>query len=132
MRKICKKETCKNFVFGKGYCKNHQYLRKDKKGGTGEMVVFKEIWEERERYSFLSGVPLHSFEGTSFFPNLFAHVLPKKKYNNLRLEKENIVLLHPKEHYLYDFGTEQQRIDSKLDWSKLEEKKKILLEKFGI
>lgn len=27
--KICSVETCNNFVFGKGYCKNHQYLRND-------------------------------------------------------------------------------------------------------
>lgn len=29
--KICLVETCNYHVFGKGYCKNHQYLRTDKK-----------------------------------------------------------------------------------------------------
>jgi hypothetical protein len=29
--KICSAENCQNNVFGKGYCKFHQYLREDKK-----------------------------------------------------------------------------------------------------
>ena len=132
MRKICVKENCNNYVFGKGYCKNHQYLRKDKKGGTGELAVFKEIWEQSNKCSFLSSAPLAQYENTKYFFSLFAHVLPKKKYPELRLCKDNIVLLTPQEHFLYDFGTHQQRANSQYNWDKIEERKKILLEKFGI
>jgi hypothetical protein len=30
MPKICKHTDCSQYVFGKGYCKSHQYLRTDK------------------------------------------------------------------------------------------------------
>lgn len=31
MSKLCKENGCTHFVWGKGYCKSHQYLRTDKK-----------------------------------------------------------------------------------------------------
>lgn len=31
MAKVCLKDECNNPRFGKGYCRNHQYLRTDKK-----------------------------------------------------------------------------------------------------
>lgn len=66
---------------------------------TGEGVVFKEIWNERPHISFVSGTRLNNP-----YPTNFAHVLPKKKYPKLRLEKENIVLLTFDEHFQWDNG----------------------------
>jgi hypothetical protein len=130
--KTCKKEGCSYPVFGKGFCRNHQYLREDykpykyNKKPTGEKDVFLEIWEERERVSFVTGVELSQYEETDLFPNLFAHVLSKKQYPKFRLNKKNIVLLTPDEHYLYDQGTIADRqvyantcAPYKCDWIKL-------------
>lgn len=41
----------------------------------------------------------------------YAHVLCKKQFPNFRLEKRNIVFLTPREHFLFDQGTEEQRMD---------------------
>ncbi len=111
MPKICKHNDCNYNVWGKGYCKYHQYLRDDKKKTssikkskikkgykrTGELEVFKEIWEERPRICFVSGEAIKGFN-----VQCFAHVLPKGSFPTLRLEKYNIVLLTPEMHFMYD------------------------------
>jgi len=70
---------------------------------TGEAVLFKEIWDEREpedRVSFVSGHCLQDqHEMRTFY---FAHVLGKGAYPNFRLNKKNIVLLNFNEHKLWD------------------------------
>lgn len=92
---------------------------------TGEYELFLKIWNEREHVSFLTGKRLidpfnNEIDPTSkFFVNCFAHVLSKKQHPALRLEKDNIVLLSPAEHYLWDFGTIKQREDYSEDWYKL-------------
>ena len=47
--KICSVETCNNYVFGKGYCKNHQYLRNDIKKSINK-ISEKQI-ENLKEYS---------------------------------------------------------------------------------
>ena len=81
-------------------------IRKTKK--TGELALFESIWETRAKVSYLSGRDL-SKTPNYLILNCFAHVLPKGKYPKFRLSSENIVLLHHDEHYLLDFGTEDQR-----------------------
>lgn len=44
-----------------------------------------------------------------FDVSCFAHVLAKGKHPDARLDAENIVLLVPEEHFLYDQGTISQR-----------------------
>ena len=134
MRK-CEAAGCTWDVFGtdkktgRGYCKNHQYLRTDKNRydikrspikrsplkpkrvkSEGLIILYKEIAKERELKSFVSGVDL-SKVSKDFWRNLFAHVLAKgqNKYPKFKLYKKNIVLLSPKEHDLYDNGTEFER-----------------------
>lgn len=96
-----------------------------KRKPTGEYELFKEIWGERPHISFLSGRELKYFD-----PRLFAHVIAKSKGEQWRLNKDNIVLLHPEEHELLDVGTEEKRkmyaFKWKCDWRKLEEKKETL------
>lgn len=81
---------------------------KSKRKPTGELSMFKEIWNERPHISFLTGENLDKYEN-GFFISCFAHVFSKKAYPELRLDKENIILLTPKEHLLLDQGTDSQR-----------------------
>lgn len=48
--KICNVDDCNNFVFGKGYCKNHQYLRTDIKK-TINKVSPKRILENEKYFT---------------------------------------------------------------------------------
>ncbi len=117
MAKTCNVEDCDNPRWGKGYCKHHQYLRTDKKPKplkqtrikkeykpTGELALFKEIWAERPHFCFVSGKKLPHFD-----VRLFAHVIPKGNSPNMRLDKNNIVLLTPSNHYLYDHCVHQAK-----------------------
>lgn len=123
-RNTCKEDGCEYPVFAKKLCKYHQNLRTDKKPTqkkrstikakikpSGERTIFDLIWNTRDRISFVSGKSLQQYEGTDFYPNLFAHVLSKaqNRYPKFKLYDRNIVLLTPDEHYLLDFGTEEQR-----------------------
>jgi hypothetical protein len=82
-----------------------------KRKPTGELELFKKIWAERDRVSFLSGKPLNFTPGTSFWFSCFAHVLSKakNKYPEYMLNELNIILLTPEEHFLLDQGSERQR-----------------------
>ena len=64
--------------------------------------LFKHIWDIREHKCWLTGQNLDRFIGTMFEPWLFAHVLPKGKYPKMKLNPDNIVLLHPEVHTLVD------------------------------
>jgi len=105
-----------------GYCQTHYWMhRQYKKTGkiqkhmttthkpTGERAFFDAIWSHREHISFLTNLPLDIYESSSLYLNMFAHVLPKGKYGKWRLEDKNIVLLSPKEHFLFDNGTKKLR-----------------------
>jgi hypothetical protein len=96
---------------------------KPKKKESGELKLFVKIWKTRERVSFLTGKRLTNEIGTSFWFNLFAHLIPKGKYGNFRLREDNIILLTPNEHYLLDFGTEDQRnryaLENGCNWDKV-------------
>lgn len=83
-----------------------QYVRKK----TGELEMFKEIWEERQHYSEVSGTYLGEDLDVSFF----AHILPKGSYPKYRLRKENIILLTKKEHTQLDHAV--QEIKDNPDW----------------
>lgn len=151
MPKICNKEGCNYPVFSKGYCKMHQYLRTDKKKpkplkktslkpkakNTGQGTLFLSIWLSSDRRSFLSGKPLDRYAGTDFFPNLFAHVLSKaqNKYPHFKLYSNNIILLTPEEHTLFDHGTNDQREKyAKLngcDWEKVYKLKDELIKEYN-
>lgn len=117
---------------------------------TGEKIVFDMIWNTRKHVSWLSDRPVGAFKNTDMWVNCFAHVIPKNGINQLvfpnkqlknkllRLNPENILLLHPDEHILYDNGTEQMRKKYRKDmvrlgyvvhWEDLFEYRNILIEK---
>lgn len=93
---------------------------KSKKKNSGELDLYVEIWAERPHVSFITGKPLGAFNIC-----FFAHVLPKGTYPELRLLKENIILLLFAEHSLLDQGTRAQREayaqkNQPCDWSRIE------------
>lgn len=69
-----------------------------------EFQLFKEIWNEREHVSWLSGRKLIYFD-----VKCFAHVVAKSKGEKFKLMKDNIILLHPEDHTLLDQGTIKAR-----------------------
>ena len=86
--------------------KNNPHYKKKGKKATGELDLFKRLWEEREHVSFLSGIPLDEFDVWQM-----AHVLAKgqNKYPKFRLYPKNIVFLTSLEHHLWDNGTMDRR-----------------------
>lgn len=88
-----------------GYCRYHNRLRKGKeilkkvkvKKPTGELAVFKEIWNERAHICTNCKKILGAF--SHWF---FAHIKGKGAYPELRLEKSNIQLLCKDCHYAFD------------------------------
>jgi len=147
--KKCKFDTCDNNVFGGMYCRNHQYMRTDKKDKpikktllkrnykpTGEGVLFDSIISTRRPISFISGLNIKDIDGIINHNNCH-HVLNKKDYERFRLYDRNIILITKYEHHLIHNGTEEQRekyvkeVMSEygvvVHWEKLEELKQILI-----
>ena len=125
MPKICNQDECDYPVWGKGYCKIHQYLRTDPKApkplgrselkskpkaikqisdkrkeklkGYSQIDMFNEIWDERPHKSELTGDPLLP-KGHSKWHFQFLHVLGKGSFPQYELDKNNILLGTPDEH----------------------------------
>lgn len=71
-----------------------------------QIELFTDIWiNTKDKKCFVTGRALSGYLYTEFWLNCFAHVLSKNKYPEWRLKYENIVLLHPDVHFLYDNGT---------------------------
>ena len=81
--------------------------------------MFLEIWSERPHVSFVSGNLLDSYFGSKLFVNLFSHLLPKGKYPEARLDKNNIVLLTPQEHVDWHSYTKEKLISTNKNWQKV-------------
>jgi hypothetical protein len=79
---------------------------------TGELELFKEIWEERKHVSYVSGVELGEFNVC-----FFAHILSKGAYPRYRLRKDNIILLTFDEHQLLDFAS--HKINGDPNWDEV-------------
>lgn len=68
--------------------------------------LFLEIWRERPRRSEVSGKSLGKEPLTVFFH----HVLPKEKYPEAALDRENIILLTLEEHDNVEIDPERYEI----------------------
>ncbi len=105
-------------------------------GFSSQRVLFNAIWERRAHYSFISGKWLGGV-APEYWINCFAHVLAKGKYPLWKLNPENIVLLTPHEHALYDQGTQEERELYQqhypvCNWQKLFDYREELLEKYKL
>ena len=61
------------------------------------LQMYKEIWDEREHISELSGKPLLPTSHMKWHWQ-FLHVLPKGSYPKWKFNKKNIILALPEEH----------------------------------
>lgn len=75
---------------------------KTKRKATGELEVFKMIWEERPHICQVSGRQLT--KDTVHF----SHILPKGAFPRYRLLKENIWLVHHEIHDEWERGSRSQ------------------------
>lgn len=117
MPKTCKHKGCKYNQFGGGFCRNHQWLRTDKKQKpkskrtpirkrsikqtkllgerkllqTKDWEFYLEIWDERDHVCFETDMYLGDEPQTLFFH----HVLEKgiRRYKQYRHCKWNIILI---------------------------------------
>lgn len=114
--KKCSIQGCSGLLFAKKYCKYHYVsltqkplnrsiisikskpIKKNYKS-TGEAIIFKEIWNERNHNCERCGKYLFEYSHT-----LFHHIIPKSKDNSLRLVKSNITLVCFECHQWYHFG----------------------------
>jgi hypothetical protein len=111
---------------------NNHLINPQELNKVTEVLLFRTIWSYSEKKSFISNLWLREFFGTIYFVNCFAHILAKgqNKYPYFKSYARNVVLLHPKEHFLLDHGSEEQRIQyaldveekgGKCDWQKLKD-----------
>lgn len=110
--------------------------------GTGEYDLMVEIAAERPHMCFVTrravnvwipvwGRKPGDIKGSQIDVRLFAHVISKGARPDLRLLPENIVILSPEMHRIYDKGSPQERKDAEKyeGWQLLKElKEKILSE----
>jgi hypothetical protein len=66
---------------------------------TGELIMFREIWNERPHVCEKCGYPIQEFSH-----NNFHHLKGKGKYPELRLVKSNVVINCFDCHYAAHFG----------------------------
>lgn len=100
--------------------KKWKYVRKK----TGEMEVFKEIWDERPHVSEVSGEPIQ------FSVWCFSHVLGKQAYPSFRLRKDNIVLETKDEHIKWE--TQKHLLKDDPKWKfKFDKEQQLKQEYYG-
>ena len=145
--KKCTIEGCNNPLYARGMCKYHYniwlmkrmrdkkknavkvYSAKPNKKNSGEVEVFKMIWNERNRSCFISGECLEKY--TNQFHWLFHHILPKSTYPKLRLLKNNIVLLSPENHDKVHRKAESDLVKEDPKWKEYFELKNKLKIKYS-
>jgi hypothetical protein len=87
-------------------------VRATKSNANKDHLLFKQIWKERSHKSEVSGTYL----GKEAYSTYFHHILPKNKYPEIKMDKENIILLTTDEHanvesdmYRYDLINEKRK-----------------------
>lgn len=116
----CQEETCYCTDFNRKFCKNYTAASKKKKSpakkakkATGEMDLFKQIWDERPHVCFVSGNKL------KFSPHIFFHILGKGAFAKYRLERKNILLVCPEYHDDWHRMTRAEMLAKDPDWQKV-------------
>jgi len=89
-----------------------------------EAQMIKEIWDEREHVSQISGQPLVNKSHPKWHWQ-FAHCLPKSIYNKMRTDKRNVFLVTIEEHEKQTKRPNETKADKAWDvfWQTYEELK---------
>lgn len=139
--KICNSDGCNNSVFGGGFCKFHQYKRQEKNKpivstsinsfkekkikakskASGQLTLFKEVWNERAHVSELSGDKISMFDVFCFH-----HILTKAAYPKFLLFKPNIIILTRAEHRMVHDHSFEDLIKKDIRWAEIERRYNIL------
>lgn len=76
--------------------RNNKSIISKRRKPTGELALFKKLYEERGPYSQVA-----PYEYVPFDVRCFSHLLSKQSYPSLRLEPENIVIKTPQQHDMW-------------------------------
>ena len=95
-------------------------------GFTSEKELFLHLWGLSDKRCVISKAPLIGFLLTDKFWSMFMHVLSKGAYPGYRLNPDNIMIVHPDIHDLYDNRGKDQQDASGYDFSVVHERKEIL------
>lgn len=98
---------------------------KNRRKPTGELSLFKAIWETRPHLCQVSGVKLHQFD-----IRMFSHLLAKGAYPSFRLYEKNIWLVHPDIHHQWEFKAHSEL--PSIFAEKLKLKEELKREYYGI
>lgn len=79
---------------------------------AAQLDVFKEIWSERPHFSQVSGVYL----GEELNVWFMSHILPKSTYGRYKCNKENIILMTPAEHLIWEHSKSTKKDNPKWKW----------------
>lgn len=147
--KKCKHEGCNYDVFSHHFCQRHQSERTDDKAlklknvvsnntiipktkikgkfkaPTGQLDVFKELWNEMPHVSEVSGRPL------MFDVQCFHHILTKQAYPKFLLFKPNIILLTRDEHRQIHALSFEDLIKKDSRWAMVQERYQKLKEMYN-
>ena len=93
-----------------------------------------EIWDKREHFSEISGLPLPE-PGTAQFHWCFSHILAKGAFGRYAMLAENIVLMLPQEHVNWEHMTEADKqkpwyLNYRENWDKLLLKEEELRQRY--
>jgi hypothetical protein len=94
---------------------NYHIIGQAKYSDFARVALFKTLWANLPKKSFLSGLWLRAYENTPLMPNCFCHILQPDKYPGFQMYFGNIILLTPGERGLYLQGKEEERIQYSLD-----------------
>ena len=73
--------------------------------------LYTQIWKERPHFCEVTGENLFFQEESDLWRSCFAHLFPKGKFPKWRSDKNNILLMHPSIHHLYDNSTKEKLIE---------------------
>lgn len=108
--KKCHAEICHCTDFNRRFCKDFREEKpvkdtslkaktplrktplKTKRKATGEMELFKALWEKRKHRCFVTGQKLE------FSPSIFFHILGKGAFPGYRLNPSNIIFVNAEYH----------------------------------
>jgi hypothetical protein len=105
-------------------------------GFDNELEMFTDIWMRSNKKSVISGRDLQYLISSDLWYSCFAHILNKNHFKLYKLNPDNIMLIHPYEHYLIDHGTLKERIEymevyPETDFNIFYDKKNILKEEYN-
>jgi hypothetical protein len=95
-------------------------------GFDSEKDLFMYLWDNSDHKCRVSGKTLDMFFGTTRFWSMFAHILPKGRYPEYRLNPDNVWIVHPDIHDLFDNRSREMQDASGYDFNPLRQKKEQL------